>query len=37
MTGFPALTYAIAWNNIPAVQAMLEYEPNLRAYNPTSS
>uniref|UniRef100_A0A7S3VHU7 RING-type domain-containing protein n=1 Tax=Dunaliella tertiolecta TaxID=3047 RepID=A0A7S3VHU7_DUNTE len=37
VTGFPALTYAVAWNHTRVVETLLQYAPSLTIQNPTQS
>ncbi|KAF5833640.1 ankyrin repeat-containing domain protein [Dunaliella salina] len=37
VTGFPALTYAVAWNHTRVVEVLLQYAPSLTIQNPTQS
>ncbi|KAF5833651.1 hypothetical protein DUNSADRAFT_9994 [Dunaliella salina] len=37
VTGFPALTYAVAWNHTCVVEVLLQYGPSLTIQNPTQS
>lgn len=37
ISGFPPLTYAVAWEHIDSVEALLDYDPNLLCFNSSPS